>query len=152
MRNAFLWVIAVMTAVVVILFAGSVFAQECIECHKKVTPNIVSDWELSKHSQKGVDCAVCHGDLHKSAGDAAKAKRPLPDTCAPCHEKQVEQFKKGKHAFAWTAQWAMPTAHWQPMALMEGKKGCGGCHRIGLKSEAEVKAMQEKEKVPIDRG
>jgi hydroxylamine dehydrogenase len=144
MRTAFLRVIAVMTAVAVMLFAGSVFAQECIECHKKITPNIVSDWELSKHSQKGVGCAACHGDLHKSAGDAAKAKRPLPDTCAPCHEKQVEQFKRGKHAFAWAAQWAMPTAHWQPMALMEGKKGCGGCHRIGLKSEVEVKALKEK--------
>jgi hypothetical protein len=30
------------------------------------------------------------------------------------------------------------------MALMEGKKGCGGCHRIGLKTEAEVKVLQEK--------
>jgi hypothetical protein len=102
--------VAVMVAAVVILFAGSVFGQECIECHRKVTPNIVSDWELSKHSQNGVGCAACHGDLHKSAEDASKAKRPLPDTCAPCHEKQVEQFRKGKHALAWEAQWAIPRA------------------------------------------
>jgi hydroxylamine dehydrogenase len=26
-------------------------ASECVECHNKVTPNIVSDWKLSKHSQ-----------------------------------------------------------------------------------------------------
>jgi cytochrome c553 len=30
------------------------------------------------------------------------------------------------------------------MALMEGKKGCGGCHRIGLKSEEEIKSLKEK--------
>jgi hypothetical protein len=38
---------------------------------------------------------------------------------------------------------AMPTAHWQPMALMEGMKGCGGCHKIGLKSEAEIKELKK---------
>ena len=127
-----------------VLFSSNVFAQICVDCHKKVTPNIVSDWELSRHSKAGVDCAVCHGDGHKTDQDIAKAKIPTPDTCAPCHGTRVEQFKKGKHAYAWATQWAMPTAHWQPMALMEGKKGCGGCHKIGLKSESEIKGLKEK--------
>ena len=35
-----------------------------------MTPGIVSDWKLSKHSQKGVDCAVCHGE--KLEGNPAK--------------------------------------------------------------------------------
>jgi hydroxylamine dehydrogenase len=39
----------------------------------------------------------------------------------------------------------MPTAHWQPMALMEGKKGCGGCHKIGLKTDEDIKKMKEKD-------
>ena len=55
----------------------------------------------------------------------------------------MKQFKGGKHAFAWTAMKAMPTAHWQPMALMEGMKGCGGCHKIGLKTEAEIKELKK---------
>jgi hypothetical protein len=38
---------------------------------------------------------------------------------------------------------AMPTAHAQPVALMEGMKGCGGCHKIGLKSEAELKELSK---------
>jgi len=126
------------------IFASQVSAQDCIDCHKKINPQIVSDWELSKHSKMNVSCSTCHGDEHKSAEDALKAKSPLPDTCARCHEKQVSQFKAGKHAYAWTAQWAMPSAHWQPMALMEGKKGCGGCHRLGLKTEEEVKALKQK--------
>jgi hypothetical protein len=38
---------------------------------------------------------------------------------------------------------AMPTIHWQPMELTEGMKGCGGCHKIGLKSEAEIKELRK---------
>jgi hydroxylamine dehydrogenase len=127
-----------------VLFSSNVFAQMCVDCHKKVTPNIVSDWELSRHSKTGVDCTVCHGEQHKNEQDVSKAKMPTPDNCAPCHNTRVEQFKKGKHAYAWAAQWAMPTAHWQPMALTEGKKGCGGCHKIGLKSETDIKGLREK--------
>jgi hydroxylamine dehydrogenase len=37
----------------------------------------------------------------------------------------------------------MPTAHWQPMALMEGMKGCGGCHKLGIKTEAEIKELKK---------
>jgi hydroxylamine dehydrogenase len=114
----------------------------CIECHKKVTPNIVSDWQLSAHSQNGIDCAVCHGEEHTSAEDVAEARIPTPETCAPCHDTQVEQFKRGKHAQAWTAMKAMPTTHWLPMALTEGMKGCGGCHKIGLKTEAEIRQLK----------
>ncbi|RLB34873.1 MAG: hypothetical protein DRH11_04555 [Deltaproteobacteria bacterium] len=42
-----------------------------------------------------------------------------------CHQVQGDQFKAGKHAPAWSSMKAMPTAHWQPMAMMEGMKGCG---------------------------
>jgi len=115
---------------------------KCIECHSKTTPNIVSDWKLSKHSEAEIGCAVCHGDQHTSASDVAKVKIPTPDTCADCHSDQVAQFKKGKHAMAWAAMKAMPTIHWQPMAMVEGEKGCGGCHKIGLKSTAEIAELK----------
>jgi hypothetical protein len=117
-------------------------AVQCVECHKKVTPNIVSDWQLSKHSQNDIDCAVCHGDKHTSAEDVGKVEIPTPETCAICHEAQVQQFKSGKHAFAWAAMKAMPTTHALPVALREGMKGCGGCHKIGLKTEAEIKELK----------
>ena len=124
-------------------FVSAVSAQVCVDCHKKVTPNIVSDWQLSKHHQNKIGCPECHGDQHKSSQDVAKVKIPTPDTCASCHEARVKQFKNGKHAAAWAAMKAMPTAHWQPMALMEGMKGCGGCHKIGLKTEAEIKELKK---------
>ena len=119
----------------ILVFAAGLSAETCLECHKKTTPNIVSDWQLSKHSQNGVDCAACHGEDHTSAADVAKARIPTPDTCARCHEEKVNQFKKGKHAVAWAAMKAMPTVHAQPMAMTEGMKGCGGCHKIGLKTD-----------------
>lgn len=124
------------------LCAGA-YAQQCVDCHKKVTPNIVSDWQLSKHSQNEVDCSVCHGELHKDQDDTDKVQIPTPETCADCHDERVEQFKAGKHALAWAVMKAMPTAHWQPMAMMEGMKGCGGCHKIGLKTEAEIKELKK---------
>jgi len=133
--------------IVTFFVAGSVFvspvcAQECLQCHRTVTPNIVSDWQVSQHSRNEVNCSTCHGEQHRSAQDVHKVEIPTPDTCAVCHETQVQQFKGGKHALGWAAMKAMPTAHWQPMALMEGMKGCGGCHKIGLKTEAEIKELK----------
>lgn len=116
---------------------------ECVTCHTTVTPGIVEDWKASKHSESEVTCSVCHGELHMSEEDVHKAGRMKPERCAICHQVQWEQFKGGKHALAWTAMKAMPTAHRQPMALMEGMKGCGGCHKIGLKTEEEQQALKE---------
>jgi hydroxylamine dehydrogenase len=126
-----------------LVFISVASAQVCVECHKKITPNILSDMQLSKHRKNKIDCSECHGNQHKSAQDVAKVQIPTPDTCANCHEARVKQFRAGKHAAAWAAMKAMPTAHWQPMALMEGMKGCGGCHKIGLKTEAEVKELKK---------
>ena len=113
----------------------------CVACHRDVTPGIVADWKISAHAAKGISCAVCHGDKHVSAGDTQNAVIPTPDSCGACHEKQVEQYKRGKHAKAWAAMKAMPTFHWQPMAFTEGLKGCGGCHKIGLKTDEELKQL-----------
>ena len=126
-----------------LVFVSAASSQVCVECHKKVTPNIVSDWQLSKHSQNKIDCINCHGDKHKSTVDASKAEIPTPETCATCHEARVKQFKEGKHALAWAAMKAMPTIHWQPMVLTEGVKGCGGCHKIGLKTKADIKGLRK---------
>jgi hydroxylamine dehydrogenase len=125
-----------------LLLNSAALGQECEECHKKFTPSIVSDWELSKHGQSGISCSICHGTDHMSDQDVAKVRIPTPETCAACHDTQVKQFKRGKHALAWAAMNAMPTAHWQPMALMEGMKGCGGCHKIGLKSEEDIEKLK----------
>jgi hydroxylamine dehydrogenase len=134
---------ALVAVLTILLFTPNALAQQCIDCHKTVTPRIVTDWQLSKHSQNAITCGVCHGEDHTSAQDVAKVQIPTPETCAGCHDERVKQFKAGKHAFAWAAMKAMPTAHAQPVALMEGMKGCGGCHKVGLKTEAEIKALKQ---------
>ncbi|MBN1223287.1 MAG: cytochrome C [Candidatus Aminicenantes bacterium] len=133
----------IIIGLVSLVLSTGIYAQECVTCHKDVTPNIVSDWQLSKHSQNEVDCSVCHGDLHMDPYDVDKVLIPTPETCAQCHDEKVSQFKAGKHAAAWAAMKAMPTIHWQPMALTEGMKGCGGCHKLGLKTEVEIKTLKE---------
>jgi hypothetical protein len=127
----------------ILILPLSTLAQECVNCHKSITPNIVTDWQLSKHGQMGINCSMCHGDEHNSIETVAKVKIPTPETCDMCHDLQVQQFKEGKHALAWAAMIAMPTAHWQPMALMDGMKGCGGCHKIGLKMKGEIKQLKK---------
>lgn len=137
MTGRFLVIIAALPFI-----ALGAWAANCVDCHENVTPGIVTDWELSRHGQLGLDCSVCHGDGHTSATDVANAGIPTPDTCANCHSARVEQFKSGKHAFAWAAMHAMSSIHLQPMALTEDLKGCGGCHKIGLKNEDEIKTLK----------
>jgi hypothetical protein len=115
----------------------------CVACHQTSSPFIVGDWKASRHAAVGVGCADCHGADHASAADPKQARMPTPETCGQCHESQVAGFKKGKHAFAWAAVKAMPTFHYQALAVREGLKGCGGCHKLGLKSEAEAKELRE---------
>ncbi len=116
-------------------------AQDCVACHQQESPGLVADWQVSKHSTAGVGCTVCHGSGHTSATDASAATQPTPETCGWCHAARVQQFKAGKHALAWAAMKAMPSIHAQPVALIDGMKGCGGCHKIGLKSDEEMQQL-----------
>ena len=61
---------------IAIIFISTQFlpAQDCVVCHKDITPNIVTDWQLSKHSENDVDCSVCHGDGHNSGRAIRKRK------------------------------------------------------------------------------
>jgi len=121
------------------LFPG----EKCIDCHKKLTPAIVVDWELSKHSKNDVTCSACHGEGHTSASDVSKVITITPDVCAECHEDRVAEYKKGKHALGWAALKAMPTTHMKPMELIDGMKGCGACHKIGMKSKEEIEGLKK---------
>jgi hypothetical protein len=131
------------SVIFIMMICVPIMAEQCVICHTKLQPNIVTDWKLSKHSENDVSCSTCHGDGHQSANDVAYVQIPTPETCAQCHDTQVEQFGKGKHALAWAAMKAMPTFHNQPGALIDGMKGCGGCHKIGLKDEGEIRRLKE---------
>lgn len=126
----------------VFILTSSAFADTCVECHTKITPGVVTDWEISRHFDEEVGCESCHGEGHNTMDDFALTEIPTAETCASCHEDQVGQYKKGKHSFAWAALKAMPTTHFKPMELIDGGKGCGGCHKIGIKSDDDIKQLK----------
>ncbi len=127
-----------------VFLSGPARAETCVACHNEITPGIVADWQESRHSEMAVGCGICHGGDHTSEADVAKVRMPAPETCGQCHEQQTEQYKRGKHAFAWAAMSAMPTTHAMPKVLSEGLKGCGGCHKIGLLSPEQLEAVRAK--------
>ncbi len=110
----------------------------CEECHKKVTPGIVKDFNRGRMARV-LACYSCHGKAHNSAKDADKAVLPTIATCKRCHRKQVKQYMSGKHALGLLPITAFPKfAHSQPKAFIAGQKGCNGCHNLGVVNQ-EVK-------------
>lgn len=116
-------------------FAAMALPSNCEECHARITPMIVKDFNRGAMSAT-MTCAGCHGEAHQGADDAHLAKLPTIATCAECHESQASQYLSGKHALGRIAMEAMPNTHRQPDAFIEGQKGCGGCHTLGLTDDA----------------
>ena len=119
--------------------ATAVIADDCIDCHTKISPGQVQDWRASEHSKNDVTCSTCHGEEHSTAEDYLKAVLPSEHVCQECHEEQFDQFSHGKHNFGWTSLNAIPATHLGPDQLMEGGGGCGGCHNMGIKTEEQKK-------------
>ncbi len=116
---------------------------KCEECHAKVTPEIVKDFNRGKMA-KVLKCYSCHGRAHTSAKDADKALLPTITTCKKCHRKQVKQYMGGKHALGLLPITAFPGfSHKQPRAFIAGQKGCNGCHNLGI-TDQHVRESQER--------
>ena len=141
-----IWVAAVLLYVVIASFDAGAREEKsrCITCHRDITPGQVADWESSKMFKMGITCSVCHGEKHKTAKDARLARLPDETVCGECHEDQFEQFVKGKHNYGWTSLNALPITHMEPDEMMEGGKGCGGCHNMGVKSEVQKRDLRVK--------
>jgi len=138
------WMGVFASAVLLVLaFPVQAVNSKCEECHKKVTPGIVKDFNRGKMAAS-LDCSSCHGDAHQGMNDVEKAKLPTIKTCQMCHPKQAKQYLSGKHALGMVALKAMPTFHMQPMAFNAGQKGCGGCHTLGLKDAASRETPERK--------
>jgi len=131
----------IVTAAVPILLLGlslpSAWSKtsKCEECHAKLNPGLVKDFNRGKMAKK-LTCKTCHGGGHMSADDVDKVKLPTISTCKKCHKKQAEQYMSGKHALGLLPVSAFPEfAHKQPTAYIAGQKGCNGCHNLGITDE-----------------
>lgn len=136
MKKGF-WTALAGTALMLLLGGVALAKDVCIDCHSKTSPGQVQDWKISKHSGVGVTCSTCHGEVHKNAEDYKNAVLPDEKVCAQCHEEQFTSFSHGKHNYGWTVLNAIPATHFAPDELIEGGRGCGGCHNMGIKSEAQ---------------
>ncbi len=122
-------------AMLVFALPAQAVTSKCEECHAKLTPGIVEDFNRGVMS-KELDCMACHGDGHMSSSDVDKATLPTISTCQECHEDQAGQYLEGKHAKGLLPITAFPGfAHQQPTAFIAGQKGCNGCHNLGIVDE-----------------
>ena len=107
---------------------GTFEGKNCVTCHKVVTPGIVNDWNASAHSKKGVTCDKCHGNDHQ------KLRMPTTETCNPCHEKEVNQFRSeltsGHPSHARAFHPDIVEFGWQISKPQEEVNGCAQCHVI----------------------
>ncbi|MDJ0976252.1 MAG: multiheme c-type cytochrome [Planctomycetota bacterium] len=148
MRRTLGWSAASLTLLVFVVGLATMFATApviraedpddehgCISCHEKLNPGLVSQWRQSTHATAPdpVSCEACHGDAHTTNEDAHEAKEATPKVCGECHEKQVEQFKKGKHVLAEASANAIPMMGQQPKVVQE--MACTGCHDVGQTRE-----------------
>jgi hypothetical protein len=127
---------AIMAAAMLMPAAAMAGDSACVSCHKEVTPNVVRDFLKGAMGQSGIDCSDCHGSKHTTADDFMSVSLPTEKTCGECHEERVAQYLEGKHALGWIAMDAMPKTGFQPHAYIRGLKGCGGCHKVGVRDEA----------------
>jgi hydroxylamine dehydrogenase len=78
----------------------------CLSCHANISPGITVSWRQSKHAYSGVSCAACHTAQEGDPSGKNHLGRnitvvPSPAYCATCHEEEVQQNSRSKHA--WTA-------------------------------------------------
>jgi len=118
----------------------SAVTSKCITCHEKqgVAPGVIAQWKASRHAVTGTGCYECHeakeGDFDYflcPESDLPVARHPTPKDCAKCHETQVEEFARSKHAVA-QVMMALKGADrnlFEP--TLATKHGCEQCHNIG---------------------
>lgn len=56
---------SIMVLLMSLVFPFSASAQTCVDCHKKITPEIVSDWQLSKRSQNDTEIKTMSEELRR---------------------------------------------------------------------------------------
>jgi hypothetical protein len=99
---------------------------DCVECHRRQQPNLVHQWEISPHAQKGVGCDSCHGKNHSQI--FRENGRVSPYVCGKCHTAQGKEFAKSRHAHAEETLLKSALFAATPEA---SRASCEGCHRIG---------------------
>ena len=115
--------------------------EECLTCHRKLSPGLYRQWSASRHGEAGVTCIECHGaaaddtDAFEHHG-ALIATLVTPRDCGACHAEEAEQTSHSYHAKAGRIldskdAYLAHVAAGEPVAIT----GCESCH--GTKVEID---------------
>jgi predicted heme/steroid binding protein len=112
---------------------------DCVACHWEEKPALVEDWRLSIHGKLGVACADCHkvagerdvwvSKSHYEYTDVPVTPLVTPRRCARCHQEEVDQYSRSKHAH--TLEIINRIDNWLIHGMnssIERATGCFACH------------------------
>ena len=130
-------------------------AVACIECHKRDSPGIFTDWAMSRHASANITCIDCHQaeEFDKDVSQehykqyektdnkwgTKEYRVPVsavvtPKDCSRCHPDEATQYKRSKHANTQQIIWEIDP--WLKMGMnsdVERTTGCYTCHGTVLK-------------------
>ena len=130
-------------------------AMGCIECHKKESPGIFTDWANSRHASANITCLDCHmaeefdpdvsqghyrqyerSDLKYGTQEYKVPVTPVvtPKDCSRCHPDESKQYQRSKHANTLEIIWKIdPWLNDGMNSDFERVSGCFHCHGTILK-------------------
>ena len=127
--------------------SDSTSSAQCADCHRKLSPALVMEWERSRHGQNGVGCLECHGAEQSDVDGwmhhgARVAVLVTPKDCAKCHEAEYEQFARSHHAKAGQILASLDNVLAEKVAGMPGNNadavnGCWQCHGTIVKFQRD---------------
>lgn len=111
-------------------------SKSCVDCHEKegIAPKAHDQYAESEHAKNGIGCVDCHSaeagdfDAYTENNHPLVASHPTPKDCASCHEKEVEEHTKSKHAYPFWLMAAADRAVFEP--IIGTKQGCEACHNL----------------------
>ena len=131
-------------------------AVACIECHKKETPAIFTDWAYSRHANANITCLDCHraetfdpdvsqehykqyrrsDNVHGTGEHRVPVSAVVtPRDCSRCHPDEAKEFSISKHANTVELIWKIdPWLNKGMNSNVERASGCYHCHGSVLKT------------------
>jgi hypothetical protein len=106
----------------------------CLECHREMSPGLYLQWNGTKHAENGISCIDCHEadpadvDAFEHHGSNV-ATLVTPKDCGACHTDEAEQVGNSYHATAGQIlesadAYLAHVAAGEPIAIV----GCVSCH------------------------
>jgi hydroxylamine dehydrogenase len=143
---------------------GVLDQKTCAECHRRLNPTIVAQFEASAMGRAGVQnprvkvpggvqqmtCAACHGTDHD---EIMASKGRVPETtCAACHQEiYKEHVLDAGHSYGpgpgglgtnWERNIGVPHYKQMPRKVME--MGCDACHAQAGGTDAKYWSEEQK--------